>query len=66
LCHYTSITKKPSQFEQEIAIFLFFLHFSDLRLKERAKEWCFGKAFALSGRVFKIYIDFPSKKSNRT
>ena len=26
----------------------------DLRLKERAKEWCFGKAFALLGRLSHI------------
>jgi len=26
----------------------------DLRLKERAKEWCFGKAFAHPGRLSHI------------
>ena len=28
--------------------------FRPVRLKERAKEWCFGKAFALSGRLLHI------------
>ena len=28
--------------------------FRPVRLKERAKDWCFGKAFALSGRLLHI------------